>query len=64
MLINNIKINDIEVGGVKYKVGWNIKIPCTRYWIVWLKDIHLIEFVEKFFDDKGYFYNRIGRAWR
>ncbi len=57
-------MNDIEIGGVKYKVGWSLKIPYTRYWIVWLRGICTIEFVEKFFDNKGYFYNRVGRNYR
>ena len=53
-------MNKINEGGQLYEVGWSMKIPFTRYWMVWLKDIKIIEFVEKYFDDKGYYFNRIG----
>ena len=57
-------MNDIDVGGIKYRVGFSIKIPFTLYWIVWLKGISIFEIVEKYFDNDGYFYNRIGRDFR
>ena len=53
-----MKMNDINLGGILYKVGWSIKIPFTLYWVVWLKGIRVIEFVRKYFDEKGYYFNR------
>ena len=55
-----MKINDINLGGQLYKVGWFIKIHYTRYWMVWLKGIKVIEFVRKYFDSEGYYFNRGG----
>ena len=53
-------MNKINEGGQFYEVGWTLKIPFTRYWIVWLRGIKIIEVVEKHFHDGEYCFCRIG----
>ena len=53
-------MNQIPLGGVLYDVSWSIKVPFTHYWIVWLKGIHIIEVITKYWDGNGYYFNRIG----
>jgi hypothetical protein len=57
-------MNKIPIADNLYEVGWTIKIPFTTYWIVWLKEIKIIEIVCKYFDNNGYYFNRIGHNYR
>ena len=53
-------MNKIPVAGELYNIKWSVKIPFTPYWIVYLNEIKLLDVVTKYFDDKGYYYNKIG----
>ncbi len=57
-------MNKIQIGETLYKPKFYFKIPFTIYWIVYLEEIHVFEIVCKYFDNKGYYFNRIGHNYR
>ena len=59
-----VNMNKIPVANELYEVGWSIKVPFKSYWIVWLKGIKVFKIVCKYFDNDGYYFNRIGSNYR
>ena len=58
-------MNKIPVGGELYEIGFTVKIPFTRYWMAWLKEICVFEIVCKYFEPikSVYFFNRVGHNY-
>lgn len=53
-------MNKIPLGGELYESIILFKVPKFLYWIVWLKEVHVLEIVTKYWDIDGYYFNRIG----